>query len=219
VLDLGANHGEFSTAMARRYGARGVAVEPNPMLEVVAGGFTVIGAAVAATDGPVDLAVGGNDQASTIMAAATGATTVRHDVVRGATLTTLLDESGLSHIDLLKMDIEGMEIVALGGVSDDYLERVDQITVEYHDSQRLTEPAEIAATNRRLARAGFMTVRMSVRHQGDVLYVRRALLSRGEQVWVPWVERPWALAKRAVSRGWPRLRRFVAGGAVRGGGG
>jgi FkbM family methyltransferase len=214
VLDLGANHGEFSTAMARGYGARGVAVEPNPMLEVEAGGFRVIGAAVAATDGEVELAVGGNDQASTIMAApagATGATTVRHDTVRGATLATLLDESGLAHIDLLKMDIEGMEIAALGGVSDDYLERVDQITVEYHDSQHLTEPAEIAATNRRLARAGFMTVRMSVRHQGDVLYVRRSLLSPVEQVWVPWVERPWALAKRAVSRGGLRLRRLVGG--------
>ena len=93
----------------------------------------MISAAIAGDDGPVRLAIHPNDQESTIHAAA--AADLPGEVVRGVTLASLLDEIELGKIDLLKVDIEGMEIDALTRLRDDQLAEVDQITVEFHDSQ------------------------------------------------------------------------------------
>lgn len=48
------------------------------------------------------------------------------------TLDFLLDNKLIDKIDFLKVDIEGSEIMAFNGISDDHLSKIRNITIEYH---------------------------------------------------------------------------------------
>ena len=48
------------------------------------------------------------------------------------TLNHLLDNGIIQKIDFLKVDIEGSEIIAMKGISDDHLRNIRNIAVEYH---------------------------------------------------------------------------------------
>lgn len=52
--------------------------------------------------------------------------------VQGRTLPQILDENGLGHVDLLKMDIEGSEYEVLLSTPQKVLAQVGRIAVEYH---------------------------------------------------------------------------------------
>lgn len=78
--------------------------------------------------------------------------------VRASTLGDILDEVGWSEVDYLKMDIEGAEYGALGGVPNEMLRRCRAIGVEYHDSSR------VEVLWRKMAEAGFE--RVSLRPDG-----------------------------------------------------
>lgn len=53
-------------------------------------------------------------------------------LVRGITLRTLMEELGLLHVDLLKVDIEGSERMVFGS-SSEWIENVGIIAVEIHE--------------------------------------------------------------------------------------
>lgn len=55
--------------------------------------------------------------------------------VRGLTVDTLMKEEGITHIDILKMDIEGAEREVLGN-SAGWMGSVDALVVELHDRLR-----------------------------------------------------------------------------------
>lgn len=48
------------------------------------------------------------------------------------TLNHILDNGLIDHIDFLKIDIEGSEILALQGISDEHLSNIRNIAMEYH---------------------------------------------------------------------------------------
>jgi FkbM family methyltransferase len=48
------------------------------------------------------------------------------------TLNYILEKQIIPRIDFLKVDIEGSEIIALNGISDDNLKNIRNIAVEYH---------------------------------------------------------------------------------------
>ncbi len=198
VLDLGANRGDFTSVFVERYGARVIAVEPNPALSAglaARGAAEVVRAAVAPQAGTVAFAVDANDESSTIMEPGSGSRPQEIEV-EAVTLTDLLRRSACDRIDLVKLDIEGAEILALGSVDSAELQRIDQLTIEFHDSQGFTPPTEIRETCRAMRAAGFDPIRMSVRHWGDVLFVRRTRWSRLDRARVRWIERPRQIAGR-----------------------
>ena len=49
-------------------------------------------------------------------------------------LDTLIRDAAITHIDLLKLDVEGCEYQALAAVHDDHWPMIDQLVIEVHDS-------------------------------------------------------------------------------------
>jgi FkbM family methyltransferase len=116
VVDLGANVGQAAMWFRARFpAARIVCVEPDPRtfatLRRNLGGdrlVTLRNAAVTAADGPVRLDRAPDSSWGTRVG---GSTTGPE--VPGLSLETILAEQGLEQVDLLKVDIEGLEHEAL----------------------------------------------------------------------------------------------------------
>lgn len=62
--------------------------------------------------------------------------------------------SGLDHIDMVKIDVEGAEETVLNGLDDGALERISQFAIEVHEV-----PGRLERLSKRLERAGFGVTR------------------------------------------------------------
>ena len=140
IVDLGANAGQSSIFLRDRYPQASIlAVEADPDTARLAAwnlrtdpNATVSVAAVTDHDGTVPFTrLPGYSWGSNVVSAwsSSDSPTVS---VRSATLGTLLAEHSLDTVDLLKVDIEGAEIMAL--TSDASLARVDCVVGEVHPS-------------------------------------------------------------------------------------
>ena len=138
------------------------------------------------------------DRDATLLDAVTFGEKVREEVVTVWTLGTFLAETGLQTADLLKVDIEGMELDLFEAATDVELRRFRQITVEFHDFLWPEQTARVARVKRRLGLAGFRRIDFSL-DSTDVLFVRADSL--------PW---PAWFRLRHVVRTWRGLRRIAA---------
>ncbi len=144
IVDLGANIGLATRLFAARYPAASiVAVEPDPqnfaMLnrnthrQIEQGRCRLIHAAIWDKDGDVSLqpseGEGQFDSVRTTEAQESGSR------VRAITMETLLNETGLEQIDILKIDIEGAEVELLRSAPK-WLNRVQSIAAEFHGASR-----------------------------------------------------------------------------------
>jgi FkbM family methyltransferase len=179
VVDLGANRGELSRQIRRRFGSRCFAVEPVPELLAAIGDDEVaskVQAAVVGSGGKATLTTSRNPEAASLYP-----TIAKHEgatgtiVVPAVTLEALLERWQLTHVDLLKVDVEGAEVELLEALDDSGFERFGQITVEFHDFlPGATPPAVVRRVVQRLRRLGFFALVMSrPRHDhSDVLFLR-----------------------------------------------
>jgi FkbM family methyltransferase len=203
VLDLGANYGQFTAAMSRRFGCRVIAVEPapEPYAAIPTGpGVSKIQAALAGESGKMLFHVSADSVASSLLRnKQSGGKEISVNVL---SLSDLLARVGCHYIDLVKIDIEGAEIGLLNSCSDEILQRIGQITVEFHDFCGITPISDVETTLTRLRRIGFCSVRMSrVGHQDTWLINRnRCDISSAElhftQLWL----RNWMGGKRVARR-------------------
>jgi FkbM family methyltransferase len=153
-------------------------IPPHPRL-------TVMNCAVAAQDGEVDFHIAESSTSSGFER--------RPDVkyletlrVPMRRLQSIVEELELQTIDLLKLDIEGAEIGVLNSLTDELLESISQITVEYHDFNGITPRDVVLQSLALLREKGFETFRMNrVGHQ-DVLCLNRRRVPVGifERLWI-----------------------------------
>jgi FkbM family methyltransferase len=140
VVDLGANAGQASVYLRDRFpDADILAVEADPAVAVLAARNTaedprtaVISAAVTGHDGTVTLTrLPGHTWGSNVFDEWSQPDSPRLEV-RSISLESLLSEHGFEHVDVLKVDVEGAEVMAL--TADRTLERVDTVIGELHPS-------------------------------------------------------------------------------------
>ncbi|HUE45519.1 MAG TPA: FkbM family methyltransferase [Aestuariivirgaceae bacterium] len=202
IVDAGAHRGQFSRALADRFGCRCILVEANPGLAAILSQEfdDVVPAALGPSDGTIRFFDRPNLESGGIVQRQD------HDewsgtVVDQISLPSLLESFEFEKIDVLKLDIEGAELDVLESIPDSLLRRIDQITVEFHDFiPGYATLDRIEQTRGRLEALGFLSCVVSLRTFGDVLFVDRGRfkLSRA------WPAVMTAGARLAV-RAWPEL--------------
>ena len=123
-VDVGANVGTYALPLARHIGEKGkvVAIEPHPVTHArlefnrAASGFnqvTLVAAAAGPADGELLIETDGDNLGASHVV--TGKASTEAIKVPSRRLSGILAEAGLSHIDALKIDIEGFEDRVLTG--------------------------------------------------------------------------------------------------------
>ena len=121
-VDVGANVGTYAMPMARHAGENGtvIAIEPHPVTHArlafnnAASRFTqakLVAAAAGASDGELMIETDGDNLGASHIV--TGEVSAKAIKVPSLRLQRILDEAGVSHVDALKIDVEGYEDRAL----------------------------------------------------------------------------------------------------------
>jgi FkbM family methyltransferase len=123
-VDIGANVGTYAMVLARHVGANGkvIAIEPHPVTHArlafnrAASGFTqvtLVAAAAGPSDGELMIETdGGNLGASHIVSGERSDSAIKVPSLR---LQRILDDAKVSHVDAIKIDVEGYEDRVLTG--------------------------------------------------------------------------------------------------------
>ena len=203
VLDCGANQGEFARQVRQRYGCRVISLEPNPTLFTTLPkleGVTSLPYALGDHDGVMELQIGENYEASSLVATPAGHHTTVPVQVR--TLSTVMKEAGVNEVDLVKLDIEGAEIPLLASTPDDVITKVGQFTIEFHDFNNYVTIEQVRTTLARMRKLGFVYFCMTRRDYGDVFLVnwRRLGISFLTRWWIVGIEKYFLGIKRIMAR-------------------
>jgi FkbM family methyltransferase len=133
IVDLGGNVGIFNRWAYSQGASKVISFEPDKryfkLLSLNADPRSILfNAAVADTIGEFTLYQSDHLGGSTLLGDGDG---VKYPV-RTYTLNYLFETGLIDHIDFLKVDIEGAELHAFAGISDDNLMKVKNISMEYH---------------------------------------------------------------------------------------
>ena len=192
ILDLGANHGHFALAMVDRFQCEAVCVEPDPSIypELASNPkISAINAAVNTHGGSAKFYVTQNQECSSLIRP-TVSETVQEIECQTVTMEGLLARIGAKQIDVLKVDIEGLELELLTSLEPRTLDRINQLSVEFHESLGIGSPKQVVAVIERLRDFGFGAVRGSFFDYSDVLFLHPGRLR------LPWNWRWSANAQR-----------------------
>ena len=184
VVDLGANVGEFSSAMAAR-GLKVHAVEASPdIFERIEHSDHIQKHNIAISDKnePVHLFISDNPENTSVQNAIAAEYGIRGAITcTGTTLDHFVATNAIDQIGLLKIDIEGSEEQLFDSVSDDLLGKISQITIEFHDFiSGSISSGKVEEIIFRLKALGFCCVPFSYMYpqmlNADLLFVQKRLL-------------------------------------------
>ncbi len=215
IIDAGAHKGEFTLEFNRLFPeTRAILIEGNPELNETLPDIrnaVVLNNVLAGRPGDTHLHLAENPEASSIRPLREGLS-LESIPVRAVTLPEIFENRRIERLDLLKLDVEGAEIGILTDTPPEFLRRIGQITVEFHESTENLETAKhaeernIRGVIERLRRLGFLCLNVSSPFCFDVLFLNRDLYGvgfleasalRARSCWIPRVS--WAIRRRFAS--------------------
>ena len=124
-IDVGANKGDFTLLAARLAGSRGtvISIEPEPENHLILQrsielndytNIRVLNIALSDRDGTANLQIGSTSGSHTLSPEFTGLRTV---VVPTITLDGVVAEQQLGSVEMIKIDVQGLELAVLRGAS------------------------------------------------------------------------------------------------------
>ena len=193
VLDVGAYDGEFAEHCSHYFASQRLClVEANPTKARALQDkfakhqrFSVVHSAITDRDGPLSFRVNQHAASSSILPMSADAenlfgTNLREEAsvtVPGLRLDTLFKQEGLSHVDLMKVDIQGAEkLLIAGGL--EALSHIDVIVMEVLFEPMYEGSALFGELHAELLKLGF--------HLQDLLKLRRGaggILAYGDAVY------------------------------------
>jgi FkbM family methyltransferase len=186
AFDLGANHGQFATYLARHF-RRVVAVEPNPniSLDNLPQNIEVLRCAIGWPKGRQAFHFTEVDDASAIIENASEITNETLFTVDLISLADLFSPYQTDRISFVKMDIEGAEVDLLLHEDASVLQRIDQLTVEFHDFLDTTQSPRVLEVIARMKTLGFHALVFTFKAHGDVLFINKhsVNLRHLEMIW------------------------------------
>lgn len=187
AIDLGANVGTFSTAMAER-GLTCHAVEAVPQIyEQIPYSKSIhkYNIAISGSNAPIELFTSDNRECNSIQRAIAGQYGMQGRIkCRGITFETFLKSNHIDRIALLKIDIEGAEEQLFDSTTDDVLQKADQITIEFHDFIKGSiSTQKVEALVKRIRSLGFYFLPCSYMYpkmlNADLLFLRHRIKQIG----------------------------------------
>jgi len=179
VIDLGANKGEFTEFITNKFGSKVYAVEPVPELfNKIPNSSLIIKdrCCISNKNGFCELNIAPNHCPTTHKIL--DQTRISKKIkVKVKNFKNFLDQYNINKVDLLKIDIEGEEFNLLKDIDEKTLDKIHQITVEFHDFlwPELEKTAD--EIKKKLVSKGFYCVSFSLTNNGDILFVKKNKIS------------------------------------------
>jgi FkbM family methyltransferase len=175
VVDLGAHLAEFSTEISRRFGCRCYGAEPHPLSHSSirqSDLVSVLNSAIAPVDAPVRLHVSSYSESHSLRPLPrSGIGSIEVD---GITFQRFMEICQIEPINLMKVDIEGSEVELLETLPNDILDRIDQMTVAFHDFKpEFDLTGKVRAALNRLIGLGWLPIMFSRRDNSGVLLINQ----------------------------------------------
>lgn len=175
VIDAGSHKLEFASDLSERFNCTVISIEPNTDLArlPINGKIKLISAALSCETGEASFVIRDNLESSSLSFNGSCELLAHKTIIVEQTnLSKVMDDFGITYIDLLKLDIEGAEYDVLNGLTPELSEKIAQITVEFHPS--LMNQSEIAMYHKvidHMSSLGFFALRSSFSGFGDVLFL------------------------------------------------
>ena len=163
VVDIGANIGIFSILAARRTNNQIHAFEPVPknvqllkknIRENGLKNVSINQTAVCDRPGQTELYLNNHAGGHSLFVSNNKKQLKNCLTVAATTLPDIIDSNKLSRVDFLKIDCEGAEGVILKSTATEYLQKVKQVAIEFHDNVSILSHQQIQDI---LHQAGFAT--------------------------------------------------------------
>lgn len=210
VVDLGANRGAFSQEISQQFGCKCYAVEASPELFSIIPTNNLIqkfNYVIQNTNKIVQFNTSTNEESGSIQELPQD---LADDAVwvEGITLDKFLADNRIEQVDLLKVDIEGAEIELFKSVSDESLQKIKQIAVEFHDFlDYFNLKQDIKSIKKRMKSLGFYCIVFSFFSHADVLLINAETsgISYGEYFYLNYVDKYLRGIHRGIGWRWQAL--------------